>query len=55
MNERETRKIDKFKYVDKRKYFIRSGKELKVLAQTGDELAQKELLRRQRKTKRKKT
>ena len=55
MRERDTRKIDKLKYQKDRKYFILSRKELEILAHKGgDQLAKAELIRRSKKSRRKK-
>jgi hypothetical protein len=54
MNERDTRKVDKIKYAEKRKYFEMSTKELKKLQTEGSDEATKELKRRTKKRKQKK-
>jgi hypothetical protein len=54
MNEKETRKIDKVKYEEKRKFFVLSKKELESLAEKGNDKAIAELKRREVKKKKKK-
>ena len=53
MNEKDTRKIDKMKYAEKRKYFEMSTQELKKLQTDGSDEATKELKRRSKKRRQK--